>query len=351
MGALLCAAHNHVAQRTQRLVDGLRLLQGLPRCARLGDPLRSGEIDQMKLTPGNLATHAVGRLNCHIEHQVRAARVFVHIGRGHTTVLIGQVQQLKHLLDCADGHPCQVGHVVALVPLPDLEPLRPHILRQQVADLLAINLEDRHLDLVLDLRRPLPGLDKKLLQRARVDAAVVGRSHHRVSFTRARLPVGEDADVVSVEDGRDHGADFLVHALLCRLEIEALVELPVLLLAPIVHHPHAAITALHSHAHAALAIGLSLVELAARGWATPAEDPDVALELLDEVEQPFPLLQLARVVPLQVLNALDLRLDPGYYGISHLLRHIRHRRQHALSLAPQRVRRGLERPRALLHRP
>lgn len=82
------------------------------------------------------------------------------------------------------------------------------VLRQQVADVLEVELDVGAGDEVRDVRRGVV-LDVRpdVSEGARDDPLVVGRALHRVRLARARLPVREHAPVEPVQHGRHQRPD------------------------------------------------------------------------------------------------------------------------------------------------
>mmetsp|Transcript_47929 Transcript_47929/g.115131 ORF Transcript_47929/g.115131 Transcript_47929/m.115131 type:complete len:490 (+) Transcript_47929:387-1856(+) len=303
------------AERRERLVDGLRLLEGLAGGLRLGEPLGAGEVDEAQLAHVMVARVQVGGAHRQRDEHVRAGGLVIEPSGGggaRGVALLDEraaVARRVHGLRGAvlDIHAHQgVAH--------DLELLAGGRLLgvgEQVADVLVVDLDHREEALVCEVRLPLADDAEDAPHRPRHEARLLVCAVHREGLARAALAVGEDAHVEAVED-RCHerlrvGEDFLLQ----RGRPVDLRELEALLVAPLgckvaQHH---GVGALHADADVAL------VHLARQRGAHAAVDAQVAHELLQLVVQVFAQLGLGHPLLLKLTRALSgLLLLPRTLG-------------------------------------
>ena len=204
-----------VAERREAQVDLGRLLEPVAGRARLGLALRAGEVDEVELADADVLAAVVrlAALDDDGEDGVRARARLVHERRADRAVLLARLHHLVDLVRRLDDEAREVLHVHARVDvLLQVEPVL-RVLREQVADLLVVDLEVRRAHEVLLRRLGDRDLVEDLLERVGDDAAQLGRvgvALHRVRLARARLPVRKDGRVEAVEHGLDRRRGRLV---------------------------------------------------------------------------------------------------------------------------------------------
>ena len=266
-----------VAQRAEGLVDGGRLLEARARALGGLLPLRAREVHQMErrvaLLERRAGEGAPTRLERHGEHRVRARGLAVHLRLPDSAVERPAREQIVRLLRARHQRLSQALHEhAALVVLADLRRRARRARggigrRQQVRDLLVVNLEIRALHrernvhgrgltlgnahaglLVLDaledalqharnqtlrlgvVRRERRGSlrvfgEGRALGPALVE--VVGGTLHGEGLTRARLPVRDQTPVVPRQEGIRHGHAHALEDLALGLVLIAHVVVPV----------------------------------------------------------------------------------------------------------------------------
>ena len=141
------------------------------------------------------------------------------------------------------------------------------------------------------------------------------RTLHRVRFARARLPVGEDADVVAIHGRAAQRADGLKHVRLPHVRAKGLLELESLRreLVARVLDDEVVVLALELDAD-------TEVLLVREAGPHAAVHADVALQLLHDVEELAPLPRLLLVLLLDPLHPLrNLRLQRRGEALALLL--------------------------------
>ena len=124
--ALLAKSRNHITQRTQTLVDILRLAQAVlvARRAAFLQALAAREVDEVQAAFAGLARERVLAPNAKGEHGVRARGALVHERRGDGAAALREREERAHLRrggerdDVRVGDGCAPGFGVVLDVVP-----------------------------------------------------------------------------------------------------------------------------------------------------------------------------------------------------------------------------------------
>mmetsp|Transcript_15755 Transcript_15755/g.61539 ORF Transcript_15755/g.61539 Transcript_15755/m.61539 type:complete len:686 (-) Transcript_15755:107-2164(-) len=305
-----------VAEAGEALVDVLGLLEPVASALALLETLAASEVNEVEDSLGHLAGDLVLAGDLELEDAVAARGTVVALRLGDGPVLGGRVEEAVHLVGPCDGHVGEVGHRRRLgLRVLDAEVLGVRVTRlgEEVADRLVVDLEVVCEELV----RPTPAAQclcslEDLVHCARDHAprllgGLLG-ALHGVGLARARLAVGEYADVVAVQCALHEGRDLLEHLALRAVRREDVVELEIVrLTVPRVadcararRQRHSDVPLLPRRVRERVAVGAAL--LAGQHRPHPAEDADVALQLENRVVQ-LASLHLVRSAPL--LQVLD----------------------------------------------
>mmetsp|Transcript_15282 Transcript_15282/g.32557 ORF Transcript_15282/g.32557 Transcript_15282/m.32557 type:complete len:279 (-) Transcript_15282:6-842(-) len=135
------------AERGERLVDGLCLVERSALDAALLDALRSGQVDQMQLAR-EAAAGARAR-DLHDEHGVRSRRICVHLCCSRVSILVAVTKRGEGVVRAADRLPPDPRDVHALLRI--LTQLDGILRLKQVRDAVEVDLDVRELDLVREI--------------------------------------------------------------------------------------------------------------------------------------------------------------------------------------------------------
>eukprot|EP00968_Pinguiococcus_pyrenoidosus_P024052 scaffold4236_cov200-Pinguiococcus_pyrenoidosus.AAC.1 len=186
------------AQREKRLVDVLRLPGAVVRGTTAPDAFATGQVDQVELPVPHELLASVGHLLDHdLERQnaVAAAAVLVAERRSGRPVIDSSPQVAKRLLRAEDADLLEVlAHDAPLRVVTQAEAFAVgRVFRQQIAELLVVELQEAHAHGIV--RLAAVQRFKDVANGAWNDAGVlpiIQHALHRVGLARARLPVRED---------------------------------------------------------------------------------------------------------------------------------------------------------------
>lgn len=118
---LVGARRDDVAERRERVVDLLCLLERLARNAGARDALGAGQVDEVQLAHARLVRDAVAAAGVHGENEVRARRVVVHVCARHVAVAFALGEVALHVVGGGHLDLGQTQHLHAVLALHDLE--------------------------------------------------------------------------------------------------------------------------------------------------------------------------------------------------------------------------------------
>ncbi|KOO22595.1 hypothetical protein Ctob_003354 [Chrysochromulina tobinii] len=212
-----------VAERRERQVDLGRLLESVAARLRLRLALGARQVDEVELAHadgGRAVLARLARLDGDRVDRVRAGRVLVHGRCAHVPILGAEVTKLVALASRLDHVRREVTHVHTRVRVLLQLELVGRVLREQIADLLVVDLEvggaHEELGILAATRRDEI---EDLLEGTRDDASQLGRivdALHREGLAGAGLAVGEDGAVEAIDDGFDDAR--------CRIHVNVLLS-------------------------------------------------------------------------------------------------------------------------------
>mmetsp|Transcript_69624 Transcript_69624/g.154092 ORF Transcript_69624/g.154092 Transcript_69624/m.154092 type:complete len:271 (-) Transcript_69624:623-1435(-) len=231
----LCLRNEDIDQARKALVDTLRLLQALASGARAVEALGAREVHKVECAIELAVVPPVQPRQVEGEDVVRPRGVLIHQRRTHGALLGGLGHEHLHVTYGAhlngldvwhDGAPDLVVHdcVLWLRAARSATPFPTSA--QQVMQLLVVDLQkgrlhgDRPTRLAHVLR-----LQEDATQGAGDDTlAVLLRTLHGVSLSRAGLAIGEDADLVAIQGRLHQVRDFVEDGDLVVARAEDLVK-------------------------------------------------------------------------------------------------------------------------------
>ena len=215
LGAVLQRVHD-VAQRRERLVDVLRLLEPVARDLRPREPLRPGEVDQTERARLGRERRAVLARQVQKHERMGPAALDVHARGANLAVGVAFVQRGAHVAPVQYAARAHVGFV-----LDDDDAVGV----QQVAHLVVVDLDHadaqlvaiRHAPRVRERKHLLQGAGDHAVQLVRLLVTTRGagrRAEHRERLAGARLAVRHDARVEAVAKRRHERRHVVVHVAL-----------------------------------------------------------------------------------------------------------------------------------------
>mmetsp|Transcript_18780 Transcript_18780/g.43156 ORF Transcript_18780/g.43156 Transcript_18780/m.43156 type:complete len:226 (+) Transcript_18780:1042-1719(+) len=214
----------------ERTIYPDRLLQRLALCSTQRDVLAPRQVHQVHLAAASLTRPLVLPRDRQPDQQVTPAAVLVQVRCPRRPDAHPQLEEADPLLQPLDHMLPQPLHLHVAVPVRT----DPHILllapaREQVLDLLVVDLEHRHLDLQIDQHCPLLLRPEEVLQHAVSHSSVLpSSSSDGVALPAPGGPVRKHADVVAVDHRLQQSAGVIEELLLRAPRAVGCVEMKLL---------------------------------------------------------------------------------------------------------------------------